>query len=157
MRAVRGQNAIEYMMTYGWAILVILIVGVLVWQMGILELGRNVTPDKRGFSQITPLDWVMKNNGDMEIVVQNNAGTILRIDQIGANMLAGGSACSPSAPPGTFPIEDFRPAASETLTFSCMLNAEQGEYYKVNMTITYTNPSSGLQHMSNGVVWGPVG
>ena len=32
-----------------------------------------------------------------------------------------------------------------------------GEYFRVNMTISYLNPQSGLTHVSNGVIWGPVG
>jgi len=35
------QRAIEYLATYGWAVLVVIIVGVVLWQMGIFEAGTD--------------------------------------------------------------------------------------------------------------------
>ncbi len=143
-------------MTYGWAILVIMVVGVLVWQMGLLNITQNVTPDKRGFSQITPLDWKLSDDGDFVVVVQNNAGSILDVSDADASVVSGGSGwCNLDT---TMPMDDFRPASTRMLNFSgCNVEASNGEYYRVNVTISYTNPSSGLAHVSNGVVWGPVG
>ncbi|MFH1056148.1 MAG: hypothetical protein V1744_08655 [Candidatus Altiarchaeota archaeon] len=162
MRSSRGQSAVEYLLTYGWALIVILVVGVVVWQLGFLELGRNVTPDKRGFSQVTPLDWGMSQTGVLSVVVQNNAGTLVDLDASGTIAkvtvgFSGDGSCDPlvgSIPPG------FRPGATTTITFTgCKLasNAEIGNYYKVDLTIAYANPASGLDHASNGVIWGPIG
>ena len=44
---MRGQGAMEYLMTYGWAILVVMIVGIVMWQLGIFNMGgTTVTMDK---------------------------------------------------------------------------------------------------------------
>jgi hypothetical protein len=158
----KGQTAVEYLMTYGWAILVVLVVGVVMWQMGFLEMSRGATPDKRGFSQVTPLDWFMKPDGTFSAVVVNNAGTILNVDSAGAIVIMGGgsnpicSTVAASLQTGT----PFRPGAARTLNFTgCPLasGTKMGDYYRVNLTIGYNNPSSGLPHVSNGVVWGPIG
>ena len=159
----RGQNAVEYLMTYGWAILVVLVVGVVMWQMGFLEMSKGVTPDKRGFSQVTPLDWVMREDGTFNVVIENNAGTILNLDAAGtgATVIAGGGA-NPVCTLDDTTLQEgtaFRPGASRTVLFTnCPLAATSkiGEYYRVNITLAYHNPSSGLPHISNGIVWGPI-
>jgi hypothetical protein len=160
----RGQNAVEYLMTYGWAILVVLIAGVVMWQMGFLDLGRNVQPGRRGFSQITPLDWSLNQSNHFTVVIQNNAGTILRVnDGNTAAALISGNAPGQSwctLDGSSLPIETFRPGATATIVFSdCPVGPATviGSYYRVNLTIDYVNPASGLPHLSNGLLWGPRG
>jgi len=159
----RGQSAIEYMMTYGWGVLVVLVAGVVLWQLGFLDLGANVTPDKRGFSQVTPLDWGMDQTGNLRVVIQNNAGTIVSIKDAGtdAYVIIGGTGTG-LCPSKFFPFAvsgDIRPGSTTNITFtSCPLSSNKvGTYYKVNVTIAYVNPASGLAHKSNGVMWGPLG
>ena len=45
-----GQSALEYMMTYGWAILIIVIVAVILYSMGIFNPRASVTASSSGFS-----------------------------------------------------------------------------------------------------------
>ena len=46
----KGQSALEYMMTYGWAILIIVIVAVILYSMGIFNPRASVTAVSSGFS-----------------------------------------------------------------------------------------------------------
>jgi len=46
----KGQSALEYMMTYGWAILIIVIVAVILYSMGIFNPSSAVTTTSSGFS-----------------------------------------------------------------------------------------------------------
>ena len=46
----RSQSALEYMMTYGWAILIIVIVAVILYSMGIFNPSSSVTFTSTGFS-----------------------------------------------------------------------------------------------------------
>jgi hypothetical protein len=52
----KGQTALEYMMTYGWMLVIIGVVGVALWQMGFLDQ-RTIVSGSTGFSQAKPLDW----------------------------------------------------------------------------------------------------
>ncbi len=45
-----GQSALEYMMTYGWAILIIVIVAVILYSMGIFSPSSSITTSSSGFS-----------------------------------------------------------------------------------------------------------
>jgi hypothetical protein len=49
----KGQGAMEYLMSYSWAILIILVVGVAIWQLGIFTSGSSLT--STGFEGIKPL------------------------------------------------------------------------------------------------------
>jgi hypothetical protein len=49
----KGQSALEYMMTYGWAILIIVIVAVILYSMGIFNPRASVTASSSGFSPFT--------------------------------------------------------------------------------------------------------
>ncbi len=49
----RAQSALEYMMTYGWAILIIVIVAAVLYSMGIFNPSSSVTTSSSGFSPFT--------------------------------------------------------------------------------------------------------
>ncbi len=45
----------EYLMSYGWAVLVALVVGVTLWQLGFLEVSSTTPPLATGFQAVKPL------------------------------------------------------------------------------------------------------
>ncbi len=51
----RGQGALEYLMTYGWAILVVMVVGITMWHLGMFNMGSAIPPTSTGFSVMKPL------------------------------------------------------------------------------------------------------
>jgi hypothetical protein len=51
----KAQGAMEYLMSYGWSIVVVLIVGVAVWHLGILEINTSSPPTSSGFGALKPL------------------------------------------------------------------------------------------------------
>jgi len=51
----RAQGAMEYLMTYGWAILVVMMVGLAMWRIGILNINTQTPPTYSGFGAIKPL------------------------------------------------------------------------------------------------------
>ncbi len=53
MRKNKGQGAMEYLMTYGWAILVVMVVGIAMWRLGIFNMG-GTTVTFTGFAKIKP-------------------------------------------------------------------------------------------------------
>jgi hypothetical protein len=53
-RFLRAQGAMEYLMTYGWAILLIMIVGVAMWQLGIFNTGSTIPTTSTGFEALKP-------------------------------------------------------------------------------------------------------
>ena len=59
----KGQSALEYMMTYGWAILIIVIVAVILYSMGIFNPRASVTATSSGFSPFAASAAVCNSTG----------------------------------------------------------------------------------------------
>jgi len=83
----------EYMMTYGWAILAIMVVGAAMWMLGIFNPGP-IGWTSTGFPVLKPLlvtcektkeIWTGNFNG-FTCQFLNNAGTMIRIRSLNASM-----------------------------------------------------------------------
>jgi len=135
-------------MTYGWAILAILLVGAAMWQMGFLSMGKQTTPGKTGFSQIVPVDWRAQATGTVELSVINEAGT--RLTLTGVSGLV--PACTGSVPGDLLPGQ----VTMLTLTGCSFSGANTGDYFRMKVSITYDNPASTISHNSVGDIWGPL-
>jgi hypothetical protein len=78
---MRGQTAVEYLMTYGWAILIILIVAGVLAYYGIFAPAGFLGPTARGFGQIQVLNpWsVAASNGAISLNLANRVGGAVEI------------------------------------------------------------------------------
>ena len=63
LKSKRSQSALEYMMTYGWAILIIVIVAVILYSMGIFNPSSSITFTSSGFSPFTVSSSLCNNLG----------------------------------------------------------------------------------------------
>ena len=80
---MKGQTAIEYLMTYGWAILIILIVAGVLAYYGIFAPSGFLGASSRGFTSIfviTP--WDLNSAGQLKLRVENRVGSEINITQI---------------------------------------------------------------------------
>jgi hypothetical protein len=146
----KGQGAMEYLMTYGWAILVVVIVGIVLVNMGVLDLGGQVVNTQEGFGQIKPTDWsCTAGDGaadEVSIVVANGAGG--QIGNVSATIGGVAATCTPA----TVEAGDTTTCTSDSATVDC--NADSaGAQFEVDATISYTSPS-GLSKESTGTVKG---
>lgn len=69
----RGQGGMEYLMSYGWAIAVVAIVGIGLWKMGVINLGIT-PPTGTGFSQVQPILSTCKMGTNIEYEPGNPTG-----------------------------------------------------------------------------------
>lgn len=152
----KGQAAIEYLVTYGWAILVLAVVALVLWHWGVFT-PPPPPPDCRGFSQVQPFDWVADNSGDFTIVLINNAGTRMILESGGIRVKAviNDVACSYTPP------SDIRlgPGAKVKINLTgCngLDNIPPGDAYRAKINISYKNPASDMEHTSSGICWGSV-
>lgn len=152
MKIEKSQAAFEYLITYGWAILGILIVGVVLWQFGAFSPPAPV-PGCSGFSEIKPIDWKAdKTLENFIIVLTNEAGLKLNITDI--FLYIADANCGFDATD-----RQIRPGESVRSTINCNQLSEQyasGEYYRAHINITYVNPQSLIEHRSKGECWGAV-
>jgi len=155
----KGQGAMEYLMTYGWAILVVMIVGVVLWQLGIFGGGPGAVNTATGFSKIKPMEPSIRYSdngaadGTLKFTIMNGAGTPIV-----------GLCATPSGDCTTCPIVDcpvgdgsFGQGETEEVTLTGCPKVE-GTTFSVSVTFNYTQ-SVGMQdvvHADSGAIKGTV-
>jgi hypothetical protein len=144
----KGQTALEYLMTYGWMLVIISIVAVVLWQMGIFD--RTVPYGSTGFSQVKPLDWKASySDRALTLTLTNDAGTGILLEDV--NVTTFTNTCSVNG------LNHVMRAAEayQVIVPGCDF-PEKGEYYKAEIIIVYKNVASSIDHNSVGECHGPV-
>lgn len=75
----KAQGAFEYMISYGWAILIVVVLGILLFSLGVLN--PTQTQSANGFTMLRPISWSF-TGGDTErtnvtLALENVAGQSL--------------------------------------------------------------------------------
>jgi len=154
----RGQSSVEYVLTYMWVILVIILGLIVVWKMNILKppTGNRIVT---GFSQITVLDFKASRGSDeITLFLKSVSGSSVSIPIGGATTVLRGVSCA-AAPSGVLLI---KPSEEKLITFDCSVpptiadSYNLGDRFKANVTISYVNGISGQPHQSIGFITGSV-
>ncbi len=75
----------EYLMTYGWAILIVIIVAAAMYSLGIFNPATWTGTRATGFANIgSPVDWIYYNNGSFSILLKNSLGSPITISSVKA-------------------------------------------------------------------------
>jgi hypothetical protein len=149
----KGQGAMEYLMTYGWAILVVMIVGVVLWQLGVFNVGQgNIVVT--GFVKMQPLtpSIVYKNNL-FNASFTNALGTSIKLGQIVLQETINGSNCTVGP---TLVGQTVKAGGTFTVNGSSCASKSDGDAYDMLVTIPYTATMGGIssQHTDIGHVKG---
>jgi hypothetical protein len=157
----RGQGAMEYLMTYGWAILVVMMVGVAMWQLGVFNMGTS-TVSTTGFTKIKPLVATSGffQDGSGNITFVNGVGTPVNIISIIVKDLGNGSfiknvtldnsTIKPSSLVEKGSIFIFSPGTNTILA------GAPGATYNVKIEVTYRTTLGGTSstHTDMGTIRG---
>ena len=139
---MKGQTAVEYLMTYGWAILIILIVAGVLAYYGIFAPAGFLGPTARGFGQIQVLNpWAISATADtITLNLANRVGGAVNITTIGATIDdVAGYTCTPTL--------QLNLASGSDGTFSCTVSpvipatADAGDTYTATLVINYRYPA----------------
>ena len=149
----KGQGAMEYLMTYGWAILVVMIVGIVMWQLGIFNLG-STSVTSSGFPKIKPqlTSCKMTTLGVFTCLFTNGAGTAIVIDGV---TVVGTAACAAPTAPTQGQIvsvgDNFQVSASGCPT------GVQGDPYSIDVYLAYNQTVAGtiVTRNDTGKIKGP--
>jgi hypothetical protein len=82
----KAQAAMEYLMTYGWAILIVIIVAAAMYALGIFNPATWTGTRTTGFPNIgVPQDWQYNGTtGEMSVIVRNGLGMAISISSVTA-------------------------------------------------------------------------
>ena len=137
-------------MTYGWAILIIVIVAVILYSMGIFNPSSSITTTITGFSSTPVSSAIFTDNGGLSLSVQNSVGYPIEITNITATTTTGGKVTIQ-------PNITLLPGKSQVLVLSKLFTAaSQGSHISTTVTITYKEISQPLPgpYISTGSITG---
>ena len=148
MKNKKGQAAMEFLMTYGWAILAAIVaIGVLAY-FGVFSPGRITgntivinNPFYAGASQ------VVVSTSDINIEMINNGGNDLTISSI---TVTGVGAYSGVTCTNSTIATVFSPSTSNVVNIPCVGTLNSGEIFAGDILITYSKVGSVLSETVGG-------
>ncbi len=152
MRGRKAQAAMEFLMTYGWAILVVLVVIGALAYFGVLS-PQKLLPDRCNMPPgVTCNDYKMTAGGILEVNIGNGLGKSITISSFTASDTENG-ACANAGP-----FAAISNGASTTIsTAACSPALVAGEKKRLNFKMVYTfGASSTMTHTIEGDVYATV-
>ena len=145
-----GQTSLDFMMTYGWALLLVVVVVSSLFALGVFNAGSFLGPRATGFAQVGVLAWNVNAAGVLALRLQNFAGmdiTVINIEATFGNSHFPYDITNVSIPNGK---------VSDTFTVGAISGLAPGQYYTMPLRITYTD-FNGFNYTETGTISGTVG
>lgn len=145
MNNKKGQAAMEFLMTYGWAILAaVIVVGVLWYLIG---NPSNLAGDRFALSAPLVANAMNLQNGQVEIEFRNGEATQITVSDIELSDTTG--PCTDAT--------GWTVSAGElvSMTINCA-DIASGDRFNSDVVITYTKPGSSVSLRSTGTITGSV-
>ena len=146
MLGKKGQSALEYLMTYGWAILIIIIVGGVLYYYGVFSPSKLVGESKVGFGKVQIDTWTVDAANDkLKLIFENRAGRNINITSVDV----GGTVTNTAI----YLAEGSKSTGFETVDCPAI---NSGDTYRWDVTITYyyTEYGPGTSLTSSGTLSG---
>jgi len=158
---MKGQAAMEFLMTYGWAILVVLAAIGAVAYFGILQPGQ-LLPDKCAF--VAGFDCIDKpvvnfNTGQIQFAIKNDLG--IPVNYVGATITGDGDCSTLSVTSvnlmGNNSVDltattPFQPSEKAIFTIVCGGDMAISGDLEANIDVSYTNIDTSLVHSVKGIL-----
>jgi uncharacterized protein (UPF0333 family) len=148
----KGQAALDFMMTYGWAIVLVVIIAVAMFAMGLFDPSNFIGSKAAGFAGATVTGWSMDSAGTFTIKVINNVGNPISLT--GINVTIGSTSIN-------IPVSNATIAVSEN---SGILTSTTGAFgaqapnsgYTAKVNIKYTDMNANFPYVSSGTLTAKV-
>ena len=145
----KGQAALDFMMSYGWAISLVVIVAAALFLLGVFDFSSFLGTTASGFSGVTVSGWQMDSAGAFSFKLANQAGQRINITSV---EITSGTA-STTITPAYGILENG--AGSGTMATSTSLGAiSPGAGYSAKVVINYVDLNSGFAASSVGTLTG---
>jgi len=157
----KGQAAMEFLMTYGWAILAAIIaIGVLAY-FGVFSPGKFVPTATVLNPPLYANSWNMKadvlGSSVVSIEVRNNGGEAINVQAIElSNSNSGAGAPCDDITTYAAPGLPISPGQLEILTVTCGTALVSGDTFKADIAVTYRKSGGTLDLSSTGTIAGTI-
>ena len=156
VKSKRSQSALEYMMTYGWAILIIVIVAVILYSMGIFNPSSSISATVTGFSSTPVSSATCYSNGVLHFSVGDITSHRILIKSISGTINGKTVTFTSSSTVDPNPVI----IVGDTYSFSIPdICPSAGSHFSATININYTEPTtvfSSAVYTSSGAITGTV-
>ncbi|MGC8533305.1 MAG: LamG-like jellyroll fold domain-containing protein [Candidatus Parvarchaeum sp.] len=155
-KSKRSQSALEYMMTYGWAILIIVIVAVILYSMGIFNPSSSVTFTSSGFSPFAVSSVICNPSGLLVTLIGGglpNTATSATISKIYITSNTGTTALTKEY--NLTPIKIY-PGTTATIIIPTITCTSANTKYSLsaNLQYSYSTPAGNVITNTTGTITG---
>jgi hypothetical protein len=150
----KAQSAMEYLMTYGWAILIVIIVAAALYALGVFNPQTYVGSAATGFSNLgAPDEYAFAGTSNTFTLVLKNAktGTMITVNNVTVDCNAGSPVESTQTAAATV---DIATDGTSTFTVNCNDDLSAGDTYNYDVTIRYIPFGKTLEVVDQGRVTG---
>ncbi len=136
----KGQAALEYLVTYGWAVLAIVIIAAVLWYLGVFNPNRYASGKQSGgFSTMTVTDYTTTGTTTATVQFGNAAGTTM--NSISSSIDGVVATCVPAT------------GVAANAQFTCdVTTAAFAVGDQLVVSVGYISQLSGLAHNETGFV-----
>lgn len=147
---MKGQTALDFLMTYGWALLLIVLVIGALFALGVFDISAFLGSRAVGFAQVGVAGWRVDANGNLSAQFTNRVGADIRVDN--ATVTYRGSST-------TFPVNVTvaNGQTSATKNLGNIAGLTSGTSYTLQMAISYTDLNTNFVYQSSGTLTGKSG
>ncbi len=150
----KAQTSLEFLMTYGWAILIVLVIVVVAWQWGFFNPGGAVKKGSSGFWGVRPIDFSYNTDGDLILSLKNGVGGGINITEVEVR----GGTITYTDPMST-PLS-ITPGLQSTYSLSGSTSGLRGggigSSYDLFLSIEYNDSRTQEFYRSSGKIWGSI-
>ncbi|MEM3373783.1 MAG: hypothetical protein QW757_05885 [Candidatus Woesearchaeota archaeon] len=152
----KGQAAMEFLMTYGWAILVVIAAIAALAYFGVLDPAR-LLPERCQFpAGMDCIDKAAITTTGITFALKNNNGFPVTVSSATTTACQGTATFAVGASNTTFTSSAVVPN-NEVLKVNIACSLNKGNKFDANdVTVTYTNTESGLTNNAVGSIRGKV-
>jgi len=148
----RGQAALDFLLTYGWALALVGIVVALFFMLGIFDISNFTGSKAVGFSDVAVKDWKMGTNGTFTLILTSHATQNINITNV--SIAIDNRTAWVNATAGRLAIgADSIQLSTENGAFSAQ---PAGTGYIAKVTIDFINVNTGFAQSSTGTLVGKV-
>lgn len=146
----KAQAGLDFLMTYGWALLLIVLVVGALFALGVFDIGSFTGSKASGFAEIGVVGWKLDTGGILTAKFENHAGTDINISEINATYKTQSVSYATA-----FNVDNGEQSGTITVgTFSSP--GSKGSSYTVKMDITYSDRNTGFVYTNSGTITGKV-
>jgi hypothetical protein len=154
----KAQTALEYFMTYGFAILTIIVVGAALYAIGMFSPVTYTGERSTGFSGFEMEDFKFNTTSAISLSYSDKVGKSVTLQIITA--IYKGKTCS-NATMGAIPPVTLNPTVTYNTTLDCnvsfgAVDQPPKSSYTIVVYFNYTDPDSSMWYYDTGILFGTV-